>query len=227
MKLLYQSWFNSIGYICYWFSLFLCRTFIMIVPDEKSNETPIDHTSTTIDKQNIDLKDESPSKFVNLSDHSMKKVEKIEYGYFVANIETLFATFLIPVLRQIYSDRNENIGRSYCTTILSSKTSKVHIFVFFTQLLWMAGWRIWMEKWPNFNLRNILSSEDEYLAFSSARTIINLINYGTKPNQHGNQLLIIVPLLSIIVILNFAICSPTNNQGINKKSVCHWRHGED
>ncbi|KAI2801090.1 hypothetical protein BLOT_011664 [Blomia tropicalis] len=139
MKLLYQSWFNSIGYICYWFSLCLCRTFIMIVPDEKSNETPVDHTSTTIDKENIDLKDESPSKFVNLSDHSMKKVEKIEYGYFVANIETLFATFLIPVLRQIYSDRNENIGRSYCTTILSSKTSKVH-----------------------------LSSVDEYLAFLPA-----------------------------------------------------------
>ncbi|KAI2799180.1 hypothetical protein BLOT_013188 [Blomia tropicalis] len=111
----------------------------MIVPDEKSNETPVDHTSTNIDKENIDLTDESPSKCVNLSDHSMKKVEKIEYGYFVANIETLFGTFLIPVLRQIYSDRNENIGRSYCTTILGSKPSKVH-----------------------------LSSEGEYLDFSPA-----------------------------------------------------------
>ncbi|KAI2799179.1 hypothetical protein BLOT_013187 [Blomia tropicalis] len=59
------------------------------------------------------------------------------------------------------------------------------------------------------------------------RTIMNPINYGTKPNQHGNQLFIIVPLLSIIVLLNFAICSLTNNQGISKKSVCHWRHGED
>ncbi|KAI2798905.1 hypothetical protein BLOT_012522 [Blomia tropicalis] len=51
------------------------------------------------------------------------------------------------------------------------------------------------------------------------RTIMNPINYGTKSNQHGNQLFIIVPLLSIIVLLNFAICSPTNNQGINKKVI--------
>ncbi|KAI2799084.1 hypothetical protein BLOT_014913 [Blomia tropicalis] len=34
-------------YICYWFSSCLCRTFIMIVPDEKSNETPVDHTSSS------------------------------------------------------------------------------------------------------------------------------------------------------------------------------------
>ncbi|KAJ6218842.1 hypothetical protein RDWZM_004654, partial [Blomia tropicalis] len=95
--------------------------------DEKLNETPVDHTSTNIDKENIDLKDECPSKFVNLSDHSMKKIEKIEYGSFVANIETLLATFLIPVLWQIYSDRNENIGRSHCTTISGSKTSEVQV----------------------------------------------------------------------------------------------------
>ena len=87
----------------------------------------MNHSSTNIDKGNIDLKDESLSKFVNLSDHSMKKVEKIEYGYFVTNIETLFATFLIPVLWQIYSDRNENIGRSHCTTISGSKTSEVQV----------------------------------------------------------------------------------------------------
>ncbi|KAJ6225649.1 hypothetical protein RDWZM_004194 [Blomia tropicalis] len=74
---------------------------ILVQSDEKSNETPVDHSSTNIDKENIDLKDESLSKFVNLSDHSIKKIEMIEYGYFVANIETLFATFLIPVLRQI------------------------------------------------------------------------------------------------------------------------------
>ena len=48
---------------------------------------------------------------------------------------------------------------------------------------------------------------------------MNPINYETKPNQHGNQLFLIVPLLSIIVLLNFAICSPTNNQGINEKVI--------
>ncbi|KAI2799220.1 hypothetical protein BLOT_013228 [Blomia tropicalis] len=135
----------------------------MIVPDEKSNETPVDHTSTNIDKENIDLTDENPSKFVNLSDHSMKKVEKIEYGYFVANIETLFGTFLIPVLWQIYSDRNENIGRSHCTTILGSKTSKVQ-----------------------------LSSEDEYLAFSPTHHHINNTlpkhsNTQSHSNTHQTQ----------------------------------------
>ena len=89
----------------------------------------------------------------------MKKIEKIEYGYFVANIETLFGTFLIPILRQIYSDRNENIGRSHCTTILGSKTSKVQVFTFL----------IIIGKTPflHFHLTQ-LSSEDEYLAFSPA-----------------------------------------------------------
>ena len=88
----------------------------------------------------------------------MKKVEKIEYGYFVANIETLLATFLIPVLWQIYSDRNENIGRSYCTTILGSKTSKVQVFTFLI---------IGKTPFLHFHYTQ-LSSEDEYLAFSPA-----------------------------------------------------------
>ena len=87
----------------------------------------------------------------------MKKIEKIEYGSFVANIETLLATFLIPVLWQIYSDRNENIGRSYCTTILGSKTSKVQVFTFL----------IIIGKTPFLHFHYTqLSSEDEYLAFS-------------------------------------------------------------
>ena len=89
----------------------------------------------------------------------MKKIEKIEYGYFIANIETLFGTFLIPVLRQIYSDRNENIGRSHCTTILGSKTSKVQVFTFL----------IIIGKTPFLHFHYTqLSSEDEYLAFSLA-----------------------------------------------------------